>query len=223
VVIFLPQGQPPDKSVSLRPAPIIKTFTSILKQPQFLTYSLANAFSFSTLFVYVAGSPVIFMDIYQVTPKVYGGIFAGITGGFIASSQLNIWLTKRFSSEQIFRVALTIQLVGTTAFMAGGLLHVLTMGTTLALLFICLCCAGLTNPNATALALAPFNTNMGSASSLLGFIQLGIAALASGCIGLFDSKQMLPIVSLMFFTCVIAFVVFSIGKKAIGKTMVASD
>jgi hypothetical protein len=54
----------------------------------------------------------------------------------------------------------------------------------------------------------------------MGFIQLGIAALASGGIGLFDSKEMLPIVSLMFTTCVIAFIIHFVGRRVIGKNIV---
>ncbi|HEX8039835.1 MAG TPA: multidrug effflux MFS transporter, partial [Chryseosolibacter sp.] len=106
VLLFLPSGQPPDRTVSLKAGPILRTFSGILKQPQFATYAFAGAFSFSSLFIYVAGSPVIFMDIYKVSAKAYGGIFALLSVGFIGASQLNIFLAKRISGEKIFRNAL---------------------------------------------------------------------------------------------------------------------
>jgi DHA1 family bicyclomycin/chloramphenicol resistance-like MFS transporter len=39
---------------------------------------------------------------------------------------------------------------------------------TVALLFLFLCCLGFTNPNTSALSLAPFTRNAGSASALMG-------------------------------------------------------
>lgn len=41
---------------------------------------------------------------------------------------------------------------------------------------------GILSPNATALALAPFGVNAGSASALLGFLQIGTGALASSAV-----------------------------------------
>src|SRR5687767_3766600 len=87
-IFLLPEGHLPDKTVSLKARPMLLTFVSVFKTPQFFTYSLAGAFSFSSLFIYVAGSPVIFMEIFKVSPQAYGGIFAFLSVGFIGGSQL---------------------------------------------------------------------------------------------------------------------------------------
>ena len=47
-------------------------------------------------------------------------------------------------------------------------------------------------PNATALAMRPFEKNAGSASSLLGFIQMGLGAFATIAIGILNIKTVLP-------------------------------
>ena len=47
-------------------------------------------------------------------------------------------------------------------------------------------------PNATALAMRPFEKNAGSASALLGFIQMGLGALATIVIGLLNFKTVFP-------------------------------
>jgi DHA1 family bicyclomycin/chloramphenicol resistance-like MFS transporter len=223
VIVFLPQRHLPDKTISLKPGPILNTFSEIVRQPQFLTYVLAGAFSFCTLFIYVAGSPVIFMEIYDVSPQVYGGIFALLSVGFIGASQLNIFLTKKTGSEKIFKISLIIQVLAGALFLAGTLFSILNVYSTLVLFFICLSCVGLINPNATALALAPISRNLGSASSLLGFLQLGIAALASAGVGLFDSHEMLPIVALMLVTSLVALIILSIGRKVIGRALVLTN
>lgn len=220
---FLPDGQAPDTSVSLRAGPMINTFLSVLKQPQFSTFAFAGAFSFSTLFIYVAGSPVIFMEIFNVSPQAYGGIFALLSVGFIGGSQVNIFLTKKFESDKIFRIALGCQVIGTVLFLFLALNHWIDLYSTIVMFFICLTCIGLINPNASALALAPFTRNIGSASALMGFTQIGIAALASSGVGAFNSRSMVPVVSLMMITCTIALVVYLIGQRKLGSNLITGN
>src|ERR1700742_4206625 len=43
-IFFLPESYPPDRSFSLRPAPIIRNFLSVLRVRQFLVYTLVEAF-----------------------------------------------------------------------------------------------------------------------------------------------------------------------------------
>jgi DHA1 family bicyclomycin/chloramphenicol resistance-like MFS transporter len=214
-IFFLPEGHRPDPTVSLRPKPMLITFLSILQHPQFYTYSLAGAFSFSTLFIYVAGSPVIFMEIYHVSPEVYGGIFAFLSIGFIGGSQLNILINKRYSSARIFNAALTTLVVTGIVFLIGSWNNWYGLVATIFLFFIALSCLGLTNPNATALALAPFSKNVGSASALLGFLQIGVAGLASACVGLFNASDSTPVAATMTFTSILAFFILRFGKKKI--------
>lgn len=223
VFFYLPERYKPDHSVSLRPGPMLQTFGSILKHPQFYTYTFSGAFSFSTLFIYVTGSPVIFMDNFGVSPQVYGGIFAILAAGLVGGSQLNIYLTKKISSEKIFRVTLTIQVITSLLFFIFVLNDMLGLYSTIAMFFICLSCIGIINPNANALAIAPFTKNVGSASALLGFTQTGLAGLSSSGVGLFNAKDAQPVAALMAVTCVLAFVVLMLGRRRIGETVIRND
>lgn len=220
VRFYLPDGQAPDTTVSLRAKPMANTFFTILTQPQFATFVFAGAFSFSTLFIYVAGSPVIFMEIFNVGPQVYGGIFAFLSVGFIGGSQVNIFLSKRFGSDKIFRIALFCQLISTVLFLLLALNNWVDLYVCVAMFFACLTCIGLTNPNASALALAPFTRNIGSASALMAFTQIGISALASAGIAAFDSLSVVPVVSLMTVTCAISVFIYWIGQRRLGTNIV---
>jgi DHA1 family bicyclomycin/chloramphenicol resistance-like MFS transporter len=221
VMVYLPEGHKPDPTVSLKPGPIIATFIEILSTPQFYTYTFSGAFAFATLFIYVAGSPVIFMDIFKVSPQMYGGIFALLSVGFIGGSQFNIYLTRRFKSARIFQIALICQVLASIVFLLGVMGGFMGLYTTIGMFFVCLSCVGLINPNANALALAPFVKNIGSASAVLGCTQIGVAALASSGVGLFNSADMVPIVSLLTITTCIAFIILVIGQRSIGKEALA--
>src|SRR5450432_1543852 len=105
----LPQGHKPDRTVSLRFMPIMRNYAIVLKEPQFITYALSCAFAFSGLLVYVASSPIIFMELFHVSAQQFGAIFAGLSVGFIGSNQINVFLLRKFSSEQIFRATLLVE------------------------------------------------------------------------------------------------------------------
>jgi DHA1 family bicyclomycin/chloramphenicol resistance-like MFS transporter len=215
VFFFLPEGHHPDPTISLHPVPVMLEFLEILKNPQFYTFALAGAFSFAGVLVYVAGSPIIFMGSFHVGPHGYGAIFAGLSVGFIGSNQVNILLLRRYTSAQVFRGALLLECVMTLFFLFGTYNHWFGLPTTLVLLFILLSCLGLTYPNAAALALAPFDKNVGSASALLGFIQIGAAALASACVGIFNSTEILPVLIIFAATAWVALAIFTLGQRYI--------
>ncbi|SFQ07743.1 multidrug effflux MFS transporter [Parafilimonas terrae] len=221
VFIFLPQAKPPDVSVSLRPKPIIINFKNILSQPQFYVYTLAGTFSFAALFVYVAGSPGIFMDGFAVSAKIYGGIFALLSVGFIGASQLNHALTRRYKSQKIFRAVIVIQIVTAALFFTGVINNWYGLAATLVFLFIILGCAGLSYPNAAAVALAPFARNAGSASALLGFIQMGIGGLLSSAVGFIKIKGSFPASLLILITSVIAAVILLATEGRVHNTVEA--
>jgi DHA1 family bicyclomycin/chloramphenicol resistance-like MFS transporter len=155
------------------------------------------------------------MEVFHVNAKQFSAIFAGLAVGFIGSNQVNILLLRKFSSEQIFRWAMigvcplgTWLLVGTIAGWFG-------LWATLARLFVTLSALGLCAPNGSALALVPFDHNIGSASAMLGFLQLGAAGLASACVGIFDSPTLMPAALVLAVTSWIGLGILLVGKKRI--------
>ncbi len=212
VYFFLPEGHTPDESVSLRPASILRDFKSILLEPRFLFYVLAGSFSFAGLFVYVAGSPGIFMHEFHVSAKMYGGIFAFLSIGFIGGSQLNHYLTRRYSNEAIFKVILVIQLFASIIYLTAVYSNRLDIAGNMACLSVILFCAGLSYPNAVAIALSPFRRNAGSASALLGFLQIGIGGIISSSVGILNFKEDLSVSLVIVISTAIAFLLFFAGK-----------
>ena len=212
---WLPPGCHPDRTVSLRLRPIFRNFGAVLQEPQFLTYALSGAFAFSGLLVYVASSPIIFLEVFHVRAQQFGLIFAGLSVGFIGSNQINVLLLRRFSSEQIFRGALLVECPVALLFLAGTLGGWFGLPGTLVLLFISLASLGLGFPNAAALALVPFDRNIGSASAMLGFLQISVSGLASASIGLFDSHTMLPVTLVLAATSWLGLAILLLGRRRI--------
>ena len=211
----LPEGHPPDRAISLRPLSILRNYAAVLREPQFITYALAGSFSFSGLLVYVASSPIVFMEVFHVGAQQFGAIFAGLAVGFIGSNQVNVFLLRKFSSEQLFRAMLLIECPMATLLLVGTFFGWFGLPATLVLLFITLSSLGLAFPNAAALALVPFDRNIGSASAMLGFLQIGVAGLASTSIGIFNSRTLLPVALVLAATSWAGFGILLIGKRRI--------
>ncbi|GIZ10575.1 multidrug effflux MFS transporter [Flavobacterium sp. UMI-01] len=211
----LPTTYTPDVTLSLKPKPIIKNFISVIQKPQFYTYALTGAISFSGLFTYVAASPILFMHIYDVDAKTYGWIFAFMSVSFIGASQLNSALLRKFSSEQMVFAALIMQSIIVLVFLIASLTGQLGLYETIALLFLFLGCLGISNPNTAGLSLAPFTKNTGSASALMGALQLGLGAIASFTVSEFVVDTITPMVVILTTTTLSALVFLTLGKRNI--------
>lgn len=212
---WLPSSYTPDRSISLKPRPILTNFGRVLREPQFYTYALTGAIAFSGLFAYVSGSPMLFMTVFGTSEQQYGWIFAFLSVGFIGSSQVNTLLLRRYKSELIVLVALVGQSLIALGFLTVALSGWLTLPITLAFLFAFLCCIGFTNPNAAALSLAPFTRNGGSASALLGALQMGMGTLISVLMSLFEAPSAVPMVLAMAGSSLLALSVLVVGRRRI--------
>lgn len=218
VKFALPSNYQPDTSISLKPKPILANFLLVLKEPQFYTYAFTGAVAFAGLFTYVAGSPIIFMDLYKVDGKTYGWIFALLSVSFIGSSQLNSLLLRKYTSEQLIRVALILQSIISVIFLIGVMNDFFNLYGIIAMFFLYLSCLGLASPNTAGLSLAPFAKNAGSASALMGAVQMVLGSIASIAVGIFVKDSMTPITVILLMSSTLALLILTIGKRNIKKT-----
>lgn len=211
----LPESREPDKTISLKPKPILKSFFTVLKHPQFYTYTLTGSIAASGLYAYIAGSPYIFMEIFKVNEQQYGWIFAFIAIGIIGASQLNTILLRRFLSENIIVGALICQAITGSILLLGAFYGFTGLKSTILLIFIFLCCQGFSFPNSSALALTPFSRNAGSASALMGSIQMALGAFASVMVSILSNHTALPMTGVMALCALSSLIVLLIGKRII--------
>ncbi|MGM9475708.1 multidrug effflux MFS transporter [Pedobacter sp. GSP4] len=221
-IFKLPESYKPDPNYSLKPKPILTNFFTVLKEPQFYTYALISSITFSGLFAYVSSSPTVFMKIYEVSKTGYGWIFALLSVSFIGSSQVNSLILKWFTSKKIVTYALIAQCIFSLIFLVFALNNWLSLYTTIGFIALFLACLGLINPNAAALSLAPFTKNAGSASALMGALQMGLGALASVMVSLFSEHSVVPMPLVMTAAALIALCCLLIGRRFITTEVEAS-
>lgn len=216
-LLTLPESYQPDRHYSLKPKPIIANFLLVARNPQFYTYAVSGSFAFCGLFAYVAGSPLVFMDVYGLSKTAYSWLFAGLSVGFIGFNQVNSLLLKRYKSQQIIKAAVIAQVVFSVIFVAGVVTGWFTLTGTIVMLFLILSCIGVCNPNTSALSMAPFPKNAGVASALLGTLQLGLGALASFAVGAFSSRSAIPLTCIIAVSSALAIIMLLTGRRSVGQ------
>lgn len=206
VIFVLPKSET-NPQVSLMPRPIIRGFIQVLKTPAFIIYAIAGGTASSGMYAYLSGSPYVMMDIYGLTEQQYGWVFGLVAAGLITSSQLNNLLLKRHSSATVAYYALMMQAIVGLCLFLFAILDSLSLFSIIFLIFCFLACQGFVFPNTSALALNPFSKSAGSASALLGSIQLTIGAVASALVSMLHNNTYIPMTSIMAFCAVSSYLI----------------
>jgi MFS transporter, DHA1 family, multidrug resistance protein len=154
----------------------------------------------------------VFIDLYRVPAHAYGWLFGLNAAGIIAFTQANRRLLLRYDADRVLGIAnpmnflFCLVLLAMAATNAAGLIGILVP------LFFVVSLRGLTFPNASAGAMAPFPEKAGSASALLGSVQFAIAAVASAAVGIFHDSTAVPMAVVITVCGLLAFV--SYGWRA---------
>lgn len=197
VYFYLPIGKKADPSISLKPVSVVKNFYTVMRQPQFLVYTLTGGFAAAAPFAYIAGSADVFMNIYGASPQEYGWIFAGIAALIIGTTQLNHVLLRKYTSQQVIKVNIMVQSFFGVALILGTWFGWYDKFSLIILIGLFLAGHGLTNPNATALALAPFSKHTGSAASLGGSFRMAMGGVGSALVSAFYNGTAMPMIAIM--------------------------
>jgi MFS transporter, DHA1 family, multidrug resistance protein len=211
VIRFLPESRPADPSVSLRPLSMGRRYLDVLKEPAFVVYGFASAAASAGLFAYISDSPFVFMKLFGLSEQEYGLVFSLSACGVIGGTQMNrLWLRAR-TSREIAMISVVAQCVAAVLLMAGVLAGAGSL-VVMVLLFFYLAGIGFISPNTTALAIEPFAFHAGTASALLGGIQMTAGALASALVSWFHDDTALPMAAALLLSSMVS-AGFQLGYK----------
>ncbi len=208
---FLPESKGPDHSVSLHPRRVMIEYVNVYREPAFLRYTLANAASTAAFFAYISGSPFVYMKLLGFTETQFGWLYGGNVLGLIIAAQLNRISLRRRSSTQVVLTANAVQAGIGLLLLASVYFGLIGAAATVGGIFCFLFCFGFVGPNAIALALQPFTKNAGSASALMGSIQMVTAALSSALVSYLHNRTAIPMLGLMAVCALICLVLLRRG------------
>lgn len=185
VLARLPESLPEARRQSIRPLALLGTFRRLLGQRRFVGYTLTNACAFSGLFAYLSGSSFVLIEFLGVAPAHYGLLFTLVVLGFFVGSMTSGRYSRRLGRERLITLGTLCCALGGGGMAALSLADVFSPWAVVPPQMLFMAGFGIVMPQTMAGALAPNPDCAGTASSLFGFLQMGIAALGGALVGQF--------------------------------------
>ncbi|MGY2313312.1 multidrug effflux MFS transporter [Pseudomonas sp. SDO5522_S412] len=189
--VQLPETHPAERRLGKTLGNAFGSYGALLRDPVFTGLSVVGGFGLATFFVFIGSAPFVYIEYYGLTPTQFSLCFALNAASFFALSQLTARLSARFGLAPLIRwsvagVATVMTLLALTTLWGNSLPLMM------ALLFIGFGFLGLLLPAAGVLSLEDHGAVAGSASALLGAIQMITAAVAMSLAGLFADHTPAP-------------------------------
>jgi len=190
-IVQLPETHPAERRLGKTLGSAFSSYGALLRDPVFIGLSVVCGFGLATFFVFIGSAPFVYIEHYGLTPTQFSLAFALNAASFFAMSQLTARLSARFGLAPLILWSVAA-VAAVMAVLAVTTLWVDSLALTMALLFIGFGFLGLLLPAAGVLSLEDHGAVAGSASALLGSIQMIIGALSMTLIGVFADHTPAP-------------------------------
>jgi DHA1 family bicyclomycin/chloramphenicol resistance-like MFS transporter len=159
---------------------IMRETRELIRDRNFIGYMLAGAIATATFFAFLGGGPHLVIGIMGRTSAEYGAWFALTAFGYMVGNLIAARVSPRFGVDNMIRAGIGLQIIGAvlsialaTAFPLGG------PETVFPAQFVLSCGNGIFLPNAIAGAISVRPQAAGTASGIVGFVQMGCGGLAA--------------------------------------------
>jgi DHA1 family bicyclomycin/chloramphenicol resistance-like MFS transporter len=181
---MLPETLPVSRRVSAQPLSILATYGRLIGNRRFIVPVLIAACAQAVLFAFISASPFVFVTLHQVSPPLFGLLFACHAIGLIGISQFNAPMMRYFGATRLIggaSFAISIAAVALAILVAAGMtalwpfvLFTLTIFTGL----------GLILTPAFLTAMEPFGAIAGAAAAIAVGLEFTVGSVATFLIGI---------------------------------------
>lgn len=205
VAVWIVETLPVERRHDAGHSTLRQRYRAVLTDRTFVGVAIVGGMTFSGLFTYLSASPFLFQEIYKFDAQQYGLLFAINSLGIVFGVQASARLTKYVGPQWILAVttgamlALALLIVVLNAAGAG------LWGILIPLWFFIACC-GFSFPCIQVLGLNSHGHEAGTAASVLGAVNFGMAGIISPIVGLFGVSNAVPMGTVMACTAVISVV-----------------
>lgn len=195
---------------------VLSQYLDLLKDPSFGYPAIGAGMLMGAMFVYISAAPELLMDGYGLTETQFSLIFGMNAAGFVALTQINQFLTNRYRLITLLRFGATIQAISATCLLLLGVIYGAEAWLPLVLccIFFCIAALGLTQPNASAIALAFQKHRAGMASALQGSLMFCVGIFGGLLLNLFPVNPVAKLgVTMCILMCLGTFLVYRVDKN----------
>lgn len=207
VVVFVVETLPKDKRSAAQRS-LRQRYSSLFHDRIYVGALVVAGMNFTGLFAYLSTSPFLFQETYGLSAQMYGVLFAVNSLGII----IGVQTSSRLMQYGLVRPGWILAFTTGCQLVLGVLIFVLDWegsgfwGTAIPLWFYIAAC-GFTFPTVQILALSAHGEEAGTAASMLGAVNFGIAGALSPIVGLLGVGTAMPMAGMMAVAAVIAIVV----------------
>lgn len=177
-LFLVPETLPKARRTDSGSATVWQRYRSVLSDRIFIGVLIIGGMTFSGLFSYLSSSSFLFQQTYGFDPQQYGILFAVNSLGVVLGVQVSSRLAARFGPQWVMAVSTAVLVVAGSAIVVTDQLGLGLWGTVVPLFFFITAC-GFTFPCVQVLALDRHGRAAGTAASLIGAVNFGVAGLIS--------------------------------------------
>ncbi|MCU1412639.1 MAG: Bcr/CflA family efflux transporter [Rhodoglobus sp.] len=205
-VFFLVETLPKARRVDLGHSTARQRYGALFSDRIFVGIAIIAGFTFSGLFAYLSSSSFLFQQVYGLDAQQFGFLFAINSLGVVGGVQTSSFLARFIGPQWILAGALTVLVLAASAIVVFDSLGFGLVGILVPLWFFIAAC-GFSFPCTQVLALANHGSEAGTAASLLGALNFGLAGAISPIVGLFGITNAVPMGAIMGCTAVLSIIV----------------
>lgn len=163
---------------ALSPRRIIANFHQMLSSRRYVACVSAATFCYCGMFSFISASSFVLIDVVGLAPDAYGFAFAAVVIGYMVGALSAGRLVHRLGMERVMLAGGVLTGLSGPAMAAFAIATGAAVHWAMVVLPMAVYCAGMgwVIPASNAAAIGPYPDKAGAASSLLGFIQMTIAA-----------------------------------------------
>ena len=196
IQLYLPETLP--RPQSMHPRAMARNYGQLFRDPLYMSATFASSLVYAGLLAYLSSSSFIYMGMLGVPVQYFGFIFLTSVVGYMLGSAVSARLTRYYEPEQTVMLGAILVVLATGAMWLGGNVFPGSIAALLLPMVVYATGMGLVLPNAMAVALRPFPHIAGTASALLGFIQMSLSASATALVGALLQDTPEPMLVFMF-------------------------
>ena len=199
------------------PSALWAAYRSLLGHRLFLGYALVIGWMTAGFFVFLAGAPYIMTERLNRPPSEYGLLFIMLSLGYMVGNAAVSRFGGRIRLDTLALAGLVLSIIGpliVAGFLAAGRFSPLILFVPTMLL----CFGnGLTIPVTMAAAVGVDPRLAGTASGLLGFVQMGLGAVASSSIGALEPSNPVLVAAGMLLANLLAAAAWAYARRDGGE------
>ncbi|WP_291379410.1 multidrug effflux MFS transporter [Demequina sp.] len=163
-------------------ATIARRYRRLIKDPAFVGIAVVGAATFTALFAYLTASSFVLQEVFGLSAQEFGLVFGINSIGLVASTQISARLMRRVAPRVVTAAGLGVMTTGALALLVAALFDFGLLGVIIPLFFV-VAPAGLVMPTVQVMALADHASEAGTAASVVGAANMGVAGAVSPLVG----------------------------------------